>query len=116
MLVDLEKYLAFLYVDSCDVYRNVITKKDGITSAERVLVAESVKCQLDTSEVVPSGSDAYQISANYTVYFAPDADIQKGDELLITTEYGDKFQLYAGAPRTYVGSHKELEASVKQYV
>ncbi len=115
MIINCENALAFLYVDKCDVYRNVVTK-GTITKATRELVGSEVPCQIDTNETVPTGNDALLIQSSYTVFFKPEADILKGDELHITTEYGDTYTLYAGAPRTYVGSHKEVLAGDKQYV
>ena len=116
MIIDVTGILSFLYVDKCDVYRVVEIVEDGITRHERTMVAEGLVCQLDTNETVPTGEDAYQLNAQYTVYFKPDVNIQKGDELNITSESGDVYLLYAGMPKTYVGSHKEVLASDKQYV
>lgn len=116
MIIDVTNILNFLYVDTASVYRTIEIIEDGITHPSRVLVAENVPCQLDTVDSVARGEEAYQMSAQYIVYFKPDADIKTGDELHITSESGDEYILYAGMPKTYVGSHKEVATSDKQYV
>ena len=99
------------YFDRADVYRRA-NAKDPETKQMRqteVLVISGLPCALSQ---VRSGSltqgDGYGVtSISHVLFFAPDADLQAGDRLEVTTGAGQRFTLWAGRPFLY-SSHGEV--------
>jgi len=110
--------LAATYRDSCNVFRRNFSKDSHTkqTRQEEVLVYENISCALST----PSGGGfdsrkgvgGYQ--SGYTLFCRPDQDIAKGDKLVVTTEAGAVFTLWAGRPFSYAGSHMEVPLSEEE--
>lgn len=116
-MVDKAKLLDKLRKDRCDIYRNVEVENDNITSFERQLVHQSVNCRLSTSNPVISATEIVASTLNaYTVFFHPSVDVQTGDKLVITTAIGYIYDLYAGKPNGFAGSHVEVRATEEEYV
>lgn len=116
-MVDKAAMLDKLRKDKCDIYRNVEVERDGITSFERQLIHQDVRCRLSTSNPIINTTETTASTINaYTVFFHPSIDVQTGDKLMITTAIGYTYELYAGKPNGFAGSHIEVKASEDEYV
>lgn len=116
-MVDKAAVLDKLRKDKCDIYRNTEVEVDDITSLERKLMYQGVRCRLSTSNPVINTTETTASTLNaYTVFFHPTVDVQVGDKLVITTAIGYTYELYAGKPNGFAGSHIEVKASEDEYV
>lgn len=116
-MVDKAAVLDKLRKDKCDIYRNVEIERDSITSFERQIMYQGVRCRLSTSNPVINATETTASTLNaYTVFFNPTVDVQVGDKLVITTAIGYTYELYAGKPNGFAGSHIEVKASEDEYV
>ena len=116
-MVDEAALLDKLRKDKCDIYRNTEVEAHDITSFKRQLIHQGIRCRLSTTNPVISATDTTARTANaYTVFFHPSVDIQAGDKLVITTAIGYSYELYAGKPNGFAGSHIEVMATEEEYV
>ena len=90
--------LQALYTDTADVYR--VDEESGTVDFE--LLHSGIPCHLspDATPVLTQGEQAAQAQSQYTLYCAPETDIQEGDRLKVTHQ-GETVECDAGAVFTY---------------
>lgn len=108
--------LAATYHDKCTITRKSGTVKDESTKQSRqetVTVDQNVPCALSTARGgsinFSEGHGGYH--SGYTLFCRPDVDIEAGDRLLVVTKAGRSYELWAGRPDTFAGSHTETPLS-----
>jgi hypothetical protein len=106
------KILETTYTDNAAIYRRINGEKDPVTKQTRQteeLIHTAVPGGWSKNSGDPYRSTGLTGLARVDgVYFcAPDADIQLGDKVTVTTAAGDCFTLRAGRPMRYV-SHAEV--------
>lgn len=109
-----QKVLESTYHDHATVFRRTGVKDDVTKQTHKceTVVAKDIPCALSRNK---SGSLTISdgighTSSSYTLFCSPGTEIQSGDRLLVTTEAGQQFVLWAGKPFSY-GSHLELPLS-----
>lgn len=91
------------YTDRADVYRVVDSVVGNITKRERTLIASRVPCRVYQSSKpsVTMADTAAHVTGSDKLMCGMDADIRKGDELLISRPGGEPTRYFAGKPQEY---------------
>lgn len=88
--------------DTVAAYRVVDTTTDGLTTKQRQLAAENIPCRVHRSGMrAPRMREAAaEVTRELRLTTLPDADIQSGDELIIT-QGAQRIRAFAGQPVHY---------------
>lgn len=105
------------YFDRCSTTRRVAGKDPATkqTKQTEVAVLRDIPCALsqDKAGELSLSGDSGKAAGNYTLFHAPECDIQKGDKITVTTAVGQSFTLWAGKPFLYI-SHAETPLSEEE--
>lgn len=102
------------YFDKCTIYRRD-NYKDPITKQTKqreVAIAENINCALSRN----SGRETNftnshgEVQGSYTLFCAPEVNIDSGDRVEVITAANQSFLLWAGKPFKYI-SHAEIPMS-----
>lgn len=103
------------YFDLCETYRRSNVKNPDTKQTEQTetAVLRNLPCALSQNKAANlSLSGNYgKAAGTYTLFCAPNADIRKGDKVVVTTSAGQVFTLWAGKGFQYAGSHSEIPLS-----
>lgn len=91
------------YTDRADVYRSSDVKVGNIIKPKRVLITSGVPCRVYQSSKpsVTMADTAAHVTGSDKLMCGLDADIRKGDELLISRSGGEPTRYFAGKPQEY---------------
>ena len=91
------------YTDRADVYRVSDAKVGNITKRERALITSGVPCRIyqSSKSSVSMADTAAHVTGSGKLMCGMDADIRKGDELLISRSGGKATRYFSGKPQEY---------------
>lgn len=108
--------LDHMYIDRMSVYRMEETETEwGETTVSRRIVYEDAPCRLDSKNQTIVDGDVVKSVGTYTVFCYCLSDIVAGDEIIVTTNYGQEYKIYASNPFKYP-SHQEISCTSEKDV
>lgn len=103
------------YFDRCTTYRRSDIKNPATRQQEQIesVTLENVPCALSQNKggELSLSKNPGKAPGSYTLFCSPDADIKKGDKVVVATASGQTLSLWAGRPFFYAGSHGEIPLS-----
>ena len=98
-----------LWKDRMDIYRWEEKEIDNVTVNKKHLVQSDVKCHYSKGSLTSTGGEGVPTLINtYALFCSLEADLQEGDEAIVTQRKGKQVALKVGEGFPY-SSHQEFK-------